>query len=379
MSTYLFGRRLFVNITLLAALGILAALMALCDASIAAEVKPKIEGGTAFYNVQDWGVEGRGWNETKRYYDRLPGKAEGVVRDPVWGLSRDSAGMVARFETDATEISVRYTLRSVSLAMPHMPATGVSGVDLYAKHNGVWRWLAISHPTSKSATLATGGLDPGRREYLLYLPLYNGVESVEIGVPKDAAFVPQPPRTQKPIVFYGTSICQGGCASRPGMLYTSIIGRRLDWPVINLGFSGNGTMDASIGDLMGEIDAAVYVIDCLPNMQANQVAERTEPLVRQLRKARPDAAIVLVEDRTYDNAFLHKDSRDRQAASRAAFKAAYDKLLADGVKGLAYVPGDTLLGADGESTVDSSHPNDLGMMRMADALTPVLKPLVGKP
>ena len=342
-------------------------------------VKPKIEGGVAFYNVQDWGVEGRGWNDTKRYFDRLPGKAEGVVREPVWGLSRDSAGMVARFETDATEISVRYTLRSDRLAMPHMPATGVSGVDLYAKHEGQWRWLAVAQPTSKSTTLATGGLDPGRREYLLYLPLYNGVESLEIGVPKDAAFVPQPPRKDKPIVFYGTSICQGGCASRPGMLYTSILGRRLDRPVINLGFSGNGTMDASMGELMGEIDAAVYVIDCLPNMPANQVAERTEPLVRQLRKARPDAAIVLVEDRTYDFAFLHKDARDRHATSRAALKAAYDKLVADGVKGLSYVPGDTLLGADGESTVDGSHPNDLGMMRMADALTPVLKSVLAKP
>jgi lysophospholipase L1-like esterase len=377
MSTHPFCRRPSIKITFLATVYVLGASMA--PGETAPAVKPKIEGGVAFYNVQDWGVEGRGWNDTRRYFDRLPGKAEGVVREPVWGLSRDSAGMVARFETDATEISVRYTLRSDRLAMPHMPATGVSGVDLYAKHEGQWRWLTVAQPTSKSTTLATGGLDPGRREYLLYLPLYNGVESLEIGVPKDAAFVPQPPRKDKPIVFYGTSICQGGCASRPGMLYTSILGRRLDRPVINLGFSGNGTMDASIGELMGEIDAAVYVIDCLPNMPADQVAERTEPLVRQLRKARPEASIVLVEDRTYDFAFLHKDARDRHATSRAALKAAYDKLVADGVKGLSYVPGDTLLGADGESTVDGSHPNDLGMMRMADALAPVLKPLVGRP
>ncbi|MCX7424481.1 MAG: SGNH/GDSL hydrolase family protein [Planctomycetia bacterium] len=377
MSKHPLSRRSFVRFALLAAVFVLGASMARGETAPA--VKPKIEGGAAFYNVQDWGVEGRGWNDTKRYFDRLPGKAEGVVREPVWGLSRDSAGMVARFETDATEISVRYTLRSDRLAMPHMPATGVSGVDLYAKHKERWRWLTVAQPTSKSTTLTTGGLDPGRREYLLYLPLYNGVESLEIGVPKDAAFVPEPPRKDKPIVFYGTSICQGGCASRPGMLYTSILGRRLDRPVINLGFSGNGTMDASMGELMGELDAAVYVIDCLPNMSADVVAQRTEPLVRQLRKARPDAAIVLVEDRTYDFAFLHKDARDRHATSRAALKAAYDKLVADGVKGLSYVPGDTLLGADGESTVDGSHPNDLGMMRMADALAPVLKPLVGKP
>ena len=377
MSTYSLPRQPFIKIALLTAVYVLGASMALGEA--AAAVKPKIEDGVAFYNVQDWGVEGRGWNDTKRYFDRLPGKAEGVVRPPVWSLSRDSAGMVARFETDATEIWVRYTLLSDRLAMAHMPATGVSGVDLYAKHEGGWRWLAIAQPTSKAMKLKlTEGLDPGRREYLLYLPLYNGVDALEIGVPEGAAFVPEPPRKEKPIVFYGTSICQGGCASRPGMLYTAILGRRLDRPVINLGFSGNGTMDASIGDLLGELDAAVYVIDCLPNMQAEAVAERTEPLVRQLRKARPEAPIVLVEDRTYDYAFLKKGARDRHATSRAALKAAYEGLVADGVKGLYYVPGDTLLGADGESTVDGSHPNDLGMMRMADALEPVLRPLLGK-
>jgi lysophospholipase L1-like esterase len=261
--------------------------------------------------------------------------------------------------------------------MPHMPATGVSGFDLYVKHEGQWRWLAVDQPTSQSASAELiEGVDPGRREYLLYLPLYNGVDSLEIGVPKTAAFVTQAPRKDKPIVFYGTSINQGGCASRPGMAYTAILGRRLDCPVINLGFSGNGRMEASVGALLAELDPAVYVIDCLPNMSAALVAERTEPLIRQLRKARPDTPIVLVEDRTYGYAFLKKAARDRHATSRAALKAAYQRLVAEGVKGLHYVPGDALLGTDGESTVDGSHPNDLGMMRLADALDPVLRPLL---
>lgn len=137
-------------------------------------------------------------------------------------------------------------------------------------------------------------------------------------------------------------------------------------------------MHAPVGEILAELDPAAYVIDCLPNMGGALVAERTEPLVRQLRKTRPDAPIVLVEDRTYGYAFLKKDAREHQAASRAALKAVYDRLTADGVKGLHYVSGDALLGADGEATVDGSHPNDLGMMRMADALEPVLEPLVGK-
>ncbi len=343
-------------------------------------VSPKVEDGTAWYNVQDWGVEGKGWSDTKRYYDRLPGKAEGVVRGAVWNLSRASAGMAVRFKTNATSISARYVLQSSRIAMPHMPATGASGLDLYARNDaGQWRWLGITRPadTKVKATLVEG-LEPKLREYMAYLPLYNGVESLEIGVPKDATFEPLAPRSEKPIVFYGTSILHGACASRPGMAFVAIIGRRFDRPTINLGFSGNGTMDPEVGQLLAELDAAAYVIDCLPNMQGEQVAKRTEPLVRQLREAHPDTPIVLVEDRTYGNTAFLPSKQERQAQSRAALKAAYTKLVDSGVKGLTYVEGNQLLGDDDEATVDSSHPSDLGMMRQAEVLERVLRPLLEK-
>ena len=343
-------------------------------------VEPKIEEDTAWYNAADWGVEGKGWQETTRYYDRLPAKAEGVVRDPVWSLSRHSAGMCVRFETDASEISVRYTLSSGSLALSHMPATGVSGADLYAQaEDGHWGWVGVSRPNAKEVTakLATGLL-PGHRAYMIYLPLYNGVESLEIGVAAQAAFKPLAPRTKKPLVYYGTSIAHGACASRPGMSFSAILGRWLDRPVINLAFSGNGRMDPEVGDLLVELDPAVYVIDCLPNMDAKAVAERTEPLIRKLRAARPDVPIVMVEDRTYSNTPFLPSRRERHTTSRAAFKKAYDNLTADGVKGLHYVEGEYLLGHDREATTDGSHPSDLGMMRMAESLLPVLEPLVGK-
>ncbi len=342
-----------------------------------AAAKPKTEDGLTWHDVREWGVEGRGWSDTERYFDRFPRKAKGVVRDSVWSLSRHSAGMCCRFETDATAIWARYELLSKSLAMPHMPATGVSGLDLYARdRQKSWRWLGFVSPTAdKLKVRLADGIEPGRREYLLYLPLYNGVESLEIGVAPQAAFQPLAPRA-RPILFYGTSITHGGCASRPGMAYPAIIGRRLDYPVINLGFSGNGTMDPEVGALLVELDAAVYVIDCLPNMQSEAVAARTEPLVRQLRAARTKTPIVLVEDRTYTNAVFLPRQRERHAASRAALRSAYERLKATGVQGLHYVEGEHLLGDDGEATVDASHPTDLGMFRMADALTPVLRPLV---
>ena len=333
---------------------------------------------TSWYDVQKWGVEGKGWQDTERYFDRLPALAKGKVPSPVWGLSRHSAGMCARFESDATAISARWTLLSKSLAMTHMPATGVSGLDLYAQDDsGRWRWLGVGRPEGGPEVTAglVAGLPAKRRAFMLYLPLYNGTESLEIGLPRDASLWPLPPRA-KPIVFYGTSIMQGGCASRPGMAHSAILGRRLNRPIINLGFSGNGRMDIEVGDFMAELDPCMYFIDCLPNMDAAAVAQRTVPFVQTLRKAHSTTPIVLVEDRTYANAALLPGMRNRNDSSRAALRDAYQRLTSIGVAGLHYVPGEALLGDDGEATVDGSHTTDLGFMRMADFLEPLLKPLL---
>jgi hypothetical protein len=333
-----------------------------------------------WHDVSAWDVEGRLWadEERLRHFDRFPAAAEATVTPVVWQLSRDSAGMLSRFRTDATTIHARYKLLKPALAMSHMPASGVSGLDLYARdEQGGWRWVAGARPDRQEFTAELiSGLAPQSREFALYLPLYNGVESLEIGVPAGAAFEPLPAR-QRPIVFYGTSITHGACASRPGMAHVAILGRRLDRPVANLGFSGNGRMDAAVGDLLARVDAACYVIDCLPNMEADEVRERCAPLVEKLRAARPDVPIVLVEDRRLTNAWI-LPAKDRLHDGRhAALREVFDGLVATGVADLHYVPGDDLLGGDGEGTVDASHPTDLGFMRQADAFEPVLRKALG--
>jgi len=345
-----------------------------------ARAKSESGSSTLWYDVRDLNVEGKGWDAsaTKAYFDRLPAKAEGVVPASVWGLSRNSAGLCVHFATDAPSIEARWTLIKNNLAMPHMPATGVSGLDLYTKtEDGKWRWVAVGQPKVAPTNTAklVNGIKPGRREYLLYLPLYNGVSSVEIGISKDSSIIRLEPRS-KPVLFYGTSITQGGCASRPGMVHTAIVGRHLDRPIINLGFSGSGKMEPALADLLAELDPAVYVLDCLPNMSADLVKERVEPFVRRLRQAHPDTPIVLAEDRNYTNGFFLPNTRQTNERNHAALRAAYERLLAAGVKGLHYLPGDRQLGADGEDTVDGSHPTDLGFHRMAEAFESVLAPLV---
>ncbi len=347
-----------------------------------AKLDPAMAAGPAaakdlvWHDITQWGVEGRAWPDEPRqhWFDRLPASAQKTVTAKIWNLSLDSTGMLVRFRTNATALSVKYQLRRRNLALTHMPATGVSGADLYARDaEGKWRWVSVAKPEKQSVSEElVKGLNPGSREYAIYLPLYNGVESFEIGVPKGAAFEGLAPRT-KPIVFYGTSITQGGCASRPGMVHTAILGRRLEVPVVNLGFSGNGHMDEAVGACMIRMDASVFVIDCLPNMFGPEVTAKCIPLVKQLRTARPDVPIVLVEDRRYPGGWIIGSMATHNDENHAALRAAFATLQREGMKDIYYIPGDHLYGDDGDGSVDGSHATDLGFVRQSDGMEPVLR------
>lgn len=189
-------------------------------------------------------------------YVRLPERAREQVSQAIWNLSRNSAGLAIHFYSDAPHIEVRYTVAQ-RLAMDHMPATGVSGVDLYAiDSDGAMTHFAGKYSFRDTITYTYDAIKRDRNhnmgyEYRLYLPLYNTVKWLEIGIPQGSSLKFVPRRKEKPIVAYGTSIAQGGCASRPAMAWTNILERKMDRPVINLGFSGNGHLDKPIIEMMG--------------------------------------------------------------------------------------------------------------------------------
>jgi len=332
-----------------------------------------------WFDALELGLHGQGWSETKHPYDRLPATAEGVVRGSVWSLGRRSAGLCVRFVSDSPQINARWSLRFESLAMNHMPATGVSGLDLYVRDGDVWRWVSVGRPTAfpkNEASLLTKA-PPGTHEYALFLPLYNGVDTVEIGIAAQSRIAPSSGwEHARPICIYGTSIVQGGCASRPGMAHTSILSRRLDRPVINLGFSGNGKMEPEVATLLAELDPAIYVIDAAPNMDAKLITERAEPLVRTLRKARPDTPIVLVENIIYQNGWFIDERRESYESKNTALREVFRNLKRSRVPNIHYISTQALLGDDDEATVDGTHPTDLGFQRMADAIEPMLRKLL---
>jgi len=319
--------------------------------------------GTLWYNGQDIGVEGRGWTDTEGYYDRFPARAKGVVREPVWELSHDCAGLLLRFRTDADSLLVDWDGGG---GMPHFAPTGVSGLDLYVLKDGRWVYDWTARPDTGRTVRRIGKRIKNHemRDCIINLPLYHGVTRLELGLPAGAKLYSLPPPPGKPVVIYGTSITQGGCASRPGMAHSQILGRWLNREMINLGFSGNGMMEPEVANLLAELDPAVYVIDCIPNV-GNAIGHLTVPFVKILRGKHPLTPILLVEDPRESNA-LANDSLGMQF-----------KLLTDGGDHEVFLlRGKGMLEEDGESTVDGVHATDLGFLRMARHFRPAIEVLL---
>ena len=328
-------------------------------------------------------VHGQAWqDELKGTYYRLPERAKEVVRKPVWDLSRHSAGLSIVFRSNAPEIKVRYAVTE-GFAMAHMPATGKSGVDLYATDaNGKLRWCAAKYAFGDTITYTYSHLsyvtDPKQGyEYQLFLPPYNEIKWLEIGVDKEYTLRFLPASKEKPIVLYGTSIAQGACASRPGMVFGNIINRTLQHPVVNLGFSGNGQMEPEVFDFLSEIDAKMFILDNMPNMNKERtglIYERATNGIRKLRQ-KSNAPILLVEHNGYANEFSSLDAEDSYRKTNIELRRVYQTLKAEGIKELYYLTKEEI-GFTQDATVEAIHPSDLGMQIYADAYIPKIKEIL---
>lgn len=323
-----------------------------------------------YYGKESFLIEGTGVAESDKEspYDRLPAYYKDKVRKPVWDLSKNSAGISIRFNTNSSSVKVKWALLN-DTKMNHMAETGIKGVDLYCKINGVWTYVNTGRPTAKEneASLISG-LSIGEREFKLYLPLYDGTTKVEIGLDSGSAITKPAADKKLPIVFYGTSILQGGCASRPGMVFTSIISRKLNVDCVNFGFSGNGMMDPPMAELISGIKASFYVIDCLPNMTAKQVTDSVIPLARAIRSKNPNTPIVFVENVEYTRAIFQASLLNSMNEKNQALKTEFNKLVQEGMKDLIYISAKGSIGTDNEGTVDGTHLTDLGFIRYADYL-----------
>lgn len=329
-----------------------------------------------YHDAAAFPLLGKATDATITRYERLPDSLQTISRKPLWDLGRNSAGLAVRFRSNSTSIAAKWEVRN-NTSMNHMTPTGIKGLDLYCLQDGKWIFAGSGRPQGQNntATMVKNML-PQEREYLLYLSLYDGVTSLAIGV-DSLSEISQPvvdlPQRTKPVVFYGTSILQGGCASRPGMAHTNILERWLNRECINLGFSGNALLDLEIADVIAGVDASMFILDFLPNATVEQMKERADKFYSIVRKKHPDTPVLFVEDPIFTHSpFDTKIARevdDKNETIHAIFQAMKQR----GEKNIYLLSSKEMIGDDGEATVDGVHFTDLGFVRYAELLYPVLK------
>jgi lysophospholipase L1-like esterase len=311
-------------------------------------------------------------------YDRLPAYMKDSLREQVWHLSKHTAGLALRFYSNTQALHIRQKNR-FNTSMPHMTGTGARGIDVYVRGNSnePWRWAASTKPDSAEwrGTLLSG-MTTQTREYIVYLPAYDGIDSLWIGINAHAEWKPAKSTAGSPIVFYGTSITQGCSASRPGMVPTNLMGRRLDQHIINLGFSGNGTLDMPLARFLTQTRLSCLVLDCTPNLQVEQIRVRTLRFVSYIKNKKPHLPVVLVGNAGHQNRWLASNHQQNYRSKNQELKKAFEILQQRGHTNLHFIHGKKLLGDDYEGTVDGVHYTDLGFMRYAKTLLPVIQKVV---
>lgn len=332
-----------------------------------------------YVSLDGFPIGGKATQFTSNRYARLPDSLEGKIRDELWSLGQNSAGVTIRFRSNTSNVKMKWKSLN-QFSMNHMTPTGIRGLDLYAmRPDSTWTFVGSARPTlgkHQNVSTVIRNMEPEMREYMLYLSLYDGVDSIYVGV-DSLAEVLKPevnlPIKEKPIVMYGTSILQGGCANRPGMAHTNILQRELNREVINLGFSGNAKLDVEIAELMAGVDASLYVIDALPNLTLDQIEERIGPFYAILRAKRPATPILLVENPQFPDMRFDKKTKLEIEAENAALKSWFDS---QSDSNLYYFFSKDVLMGNAEATVDNAHFTDLGFSIYASALRPVIEEII---
>lgn len=328
-------------------------------------------------------AEGKAWFDTEIPFGRIPQRMKDILPG-LYSQSLSPTGMCLFFDTDATEIHVRYELGTPQMGEANFNETAFSGVDLYAfdaKDKRDWRWASATphfvmkageqHPEYRLA----GGWPKARRRFRLYLPLRNSLIRFFVGVNAGAAFTKRPPRKTRPIVYYGTSIIHGAFSVRSGLCLTSRLGRMLDKPFVNLGFSGACKMEPAMAELLAELNPAMYLVDPFHNSTEASIQANTEPFVETLCAARPKTPVLMLGAPHFTNAWILPDLAKCEEAKTAALSSICRR-LARKHPNVAFVDGRGFYGSE-EVSMDGVHPNDEAFGHMADVLARAIRRRLG--
>ncbi len=328
--------------------------------------------GLVFQNVMNAPFKVHGLMHIDGKYRRLPEETAKGTNPGVHSLHANTAGGRLRFKTNSPYIAIK-ALMPTHYNWVHFPMTGSSAFDLYVD-NSYFRSFVPPFEL-KGGYESVHDLDGEMHEILIHFPLYSEVSDLYIGL-KDGCEVLEatPYRTQLPVVYYGSSVTQGGCASTPGMSYQNILSRRFDCEQINLGFSGSAKGEQIMADYIAGLEMSIYVHDYDYNAPTNEHLEAThEKFFLTIREKHPDLPVIFaprphVVDSTFGN----------YTGQRAAIvKKTYDRAIARGDKNVYYVDNAALTELCGnQGTVDNTHPTDFGFMSMANAFGKVFEKIL---
>lgn len=298
-------------------------------------------------------------------YLRMPSDIASKISENVSILNKNTAGGRVRFRTDSECITLRCEMDHID-RVPHMPLTGTSGFDMYCCNDFIHAFA----PSFNSVGGYSGVHwfnDKRMRDITINFPLYNGVKELYIGFDKSAQILPAIPYTHAlPIVSYGSSITQGGCASRPGRSYQSIISRQLDADFINLGFSGSALGEIEVAHYIASLSMDVFIFDYDCNAPSPEHLSKThKPFFDIVRKAHPFLPIIFMT-RPYTGSEL------RWQKQHDIVKSTYEQALESGDKNVYFIDGMAMFPSS-ECTVDLTHPNDYGFECMAEKIIPPIR------
>lgn len=326
--------------------------------------------GMKFFNIENPPFKIYGLIKDNGCFRRMPDSAANEVSDAVKGLNSHAAGGRIRFKTNSKRISLIAKFASVG-KMPHFAFTGSIGFDLYVKNEDGYCYRNTFKPAYDITNNLEGDIwfnDAEMRDITINFPTYSSVCEVYIGITEDATIdYGDTYINDKPIVFYGSSITQGGCSSRPGNIYQNIISRKFDVDYVNLGFSGSAKGEDEMIDYLKTLPMSIFVYDYDHNAPDAEHLEKThKKLFKAVRENNPDMPIIIMTRPYY---LMRNDD-----ARMLVIKKTYENALNNGDKNVYYLDGPTLMSiAKNEGTVDDCHPNDLGFYSMAMAVSEVLK------
>lgn len=347
--------------------------------AVAAQVtEPDLE----WFNVLEapFVVDGIYYNNDEERFLRMPREVAKTVNEGVYSLCKCTAGGSVRFKTDSSFIAIS-AVEPENVSSPHLTHIMKFGFDMY-KDGTFFRAFPppVDCPHEYASGRETfekyGEYDGNIHDYLINFPLYNGLKELYIGVKKGSKLLqPDQFANQKPIVFYGSSITQGACASRPGNCYTNMLCRKLNLKQINLGFSGNCKGEPEMADYIASLDMSAFVLDFDHNITFAEQLEKVHlPFYKRIREAHPNLPIVIISAPDVD---LHPK---QFLPKRDVVIKTYEYALANGDKNVYFVDGQQMCAGDGwaDCFVDATHPNDLGFYRMYQATLPVLEKIYNK-